>query len=273
MNHDPPPTSARCTIGTTNVSELSYLHSRDVTDATLCHGPYEESARYRDFMGWEMPWYSAEDSLDARLVGRQIGKMHLICYLHQRRPDIRGLPDHRPWRGADDGPHLPAAGQDHLWTPGDLEGLARRVAPGMGKRRPGRRQGVASPFAALSRNLEPTGTPPAHRPAGTDSRPVPYEAPQRPRPAPRRGWAVALGWDRRKRTQYEIRRTWSQAVRQDEGRRVASALAARRKSAPWSSRRLQLVQLRRLVGYAGAPAFRAKQASRISYIVTPALST
>ncbi len=50
------------------------------------------------------------------------------------------------------------------------------------------------------------------------------------RPAPRRGWAVVLGWDRPKRTQYAIRRTWSHAVRQDEGRRVASALAARRKS-------------------------------------------
>jgi predicted dithiol-disulfide oxidoreductase (DUF899 family) len=31
----------------------------------FCQGPYEESARYRDFMGWEMPWYSApRDSLD-----------------------------------------------------------------------------------------------------------------------------------------------------------------------------------------------------------------
>jgi predicted dithiol-disulfide oxidoreductase (DUF899 family) len=32
------------------------FHSRDVTYATFCQGPYEESARYRDFMGWEMPW-------------------------------------------------------------------------------------------------------------------------------------------------------------------------------------------------------------------------
>jgi predicted dithiol-disulfide oxidoreductase (DUF899 family) len=36
------------------------MHSRDVTYATFCQGPYEESARYRGFMGWEMPWYSAE---------------------------------------------------------------------------------------------------------------------------------------------------------------------------------------------------------------------
>ena len=70
-----------CTWCTTSVAELSYLHSRDITYAVFCQGPYDESRRYRDFMGWEMPWYSAEDSLDALLVGRQKGLMHLVCYL------------------------------------------------------------------------------------------------------------------------------------------------------------------------------------------------
>src|SRR5207248_5873037 len=37
--------------------------------------------RYRDFMGWDMPWYSAHASLDALLVGRQSGLFHLVCYL------------------------------------------------------------------------------------------------------------------------------------------------------------------------------------------------
>ena len=72
-----------CTYYTSQVHELSQLHSRDVTYATFCQGPYEESARYRDFMGWEMPWYSAEDSLDTLLVGRRIGMMHIVCYLRQ----------------------------------------------------------------------------------------------------------------------------------------------------------------------------------------------
>jgi len=45
--------------------------------------PYEESARYRDFMGWEMPWYSAQDSLDTLLVGRRVGMMHIVCYMRQ----------------------------------------------------------------------------------------------------------------------------------------------------------------------------------------------
>jgi predicted dithiol-disulfide oxidoreductase (DUF899 family) len=70
-----------CTWDTTQIAELSYLHSRDITYAVLCQGPYDESVRYRDFMGWEMPWYSAQASLDALLVGRRIGMMHLVCYV------------------------------------------------------------------------------------------------------------------------------------------------------------------------------------------------
>ena len=70
-----------CTWCTTQVAELSYLHSRDITYAVFCQGPYDEGRRYRDFMGWQMPWYSAQDSLDVLLVGRQRGLMHLVCYL------------------------------------------------------------------------------------------------------------------------------------------------------------------------------------------------
>src|ERR1700681_4880521 len=72
-----------CTWVTSQVRELSYFHARDVTYATFCQGPYEESRRYRDFMGWEMPWYSALGSLETLLVGRRIGRMHIICYLRQ----------------------------------------------------------------------------------------------------------------------------------------------------------------------------------------------
>ena len=65
----------------TQVAELSYLHSRDITYAVFCQGPYDESVRYREFMGWEMPWYSAHASVDALLVGRKDGMMHLVCYV------------------------------------------------------------------------------------------------------------------------------------------------------------------------------------------------
>jgi predicted dithiol-disulfide oxidoreductase (DUF899 family) len=34
-------------------------------------------------MGWQMPWYSAQDSLDTLLVGRRAGMMHIVCYLRE----------------------------------------------------------------------------------------------------------------------------------------------------------------------------------------------
>jgi predicted dithiol-disulfide oxidoreductase (DUF899 family) len=81
-----------CTFYTSQVAELSYLHSRDITYAVFCQGrnvaageansqvSYDESVRYRDFMGWDVPWYSAQPSLDALLTGREIGLFHLVCY-------------------------------------------------------------------------------------------------------------------------------------------------------------------------------------------------
>jgi predicted dithiol-disulfide oxidoreductase (DUF899 family) len=71
-----------CTWVTSQVAELSYLHSRDITYAVFCQGPYNESIRYRDFMGWDMPWYSAQDSLGVLLAPpKRPGMMHLVCYL------------------------------------------------------------------------------------------------------------------------------------------------------------------------------------------------
>jgi predicted dithiol-disulfide oxidoreductase (DUF899 family) len=72
-----------CTFFTTQVRELSHLHSRDITYATFVQGSYDESARYRDFMGWETPWYSVEESARTLLAGRKPGMMYLICYLRQ----------------------------------------------------------------------------------------------------------------------------------------------------------------------------------------------
>jgi predicted dithiol-disulfide oxidoreductase (DUF899 family) len=72
-----------CTLYTSQVGELAYIHSRDATYATFCQGPYVESARYREFMGWRMPWYSAQESLQVLLAGRQINHFYLVCYLRQ----------------------------------------------------------------------------------------------------------------------------------------------------------------------------------------------
>jgi predicted dithiol-disulfide oxidoreductase (DUF899 family) len=81
--HPAPQQCEGCTWVTSQVRELSYIHSRDVTFAVFCQGPYQQSARYRDFMGWEMPWYSAHDSLHTLLVGRRVGRMHIVCYLRE----------------------------------------------------------------------------------------------------------------------------------------------------------------------------------------------
>jgi predicted dithiol-disulfide oxidoreductase (DUF899 family) len=82
-----------CTFYTTQVGELSHLHSRDITYAVFCQGrnvssgggdpqtSYRESVRYRDFMGWDLPWYSAQPSLGTLLGGREIGLFHLVCYV------------------------------------------------------------------------------------------------------------------------------------------------------------------------------------------------
>jgi predicted dithiol-disulfide oxidoreductase (DUF899 family) len=69
-----------CTFFTAHINELSYLHSRDVGYAAFCEGPYEESLRYRDFMGWTLPSYSVPPATADRLIaGRHFGI--LVSYL------------------------------------------------------------------------------------------------------------------------------------------------------------------------------------------------
>jgi predicted dithiol-disulfide oxidoreductase (DUF899 family) len=69
-----------CTMNIGHVMELGYLHSRDVTIAVLCQGPFDESNRYREFMQWEMPWYSVPStSAGALIADRHFGM--LVCYL------------------------------------------------------------------------------------------------------------------------------------------------------------------------------------------------
>jgi predicted dithiol-disulfide oxidoreductase (DUF899 family) len=83
MWHDGRPAAGQCegcTFNTTHMNELSYLHSRDVSYATFAQGQYEESARYRDFMGWTFPWYAVPpESVDALVADPHAG--FLVCYL------------------------------------------------------------------------------------------------------------------------------------------------------------------------------------------------
>jgi predicted dithiol-disulfide oxidoreductase (DUF899 family) len=69
-----------CTFSTSHISEFGYLHSRDISYATFCQGPYQESSRYRDFMGWTVPWYSVPpESVDRLVADRHFGM--LVSYL------------------------------------------------------------------------------------------------------------------------------------------------------------------------------------------------
>ena len=105
-----------------------FIHARDVTYATFCQGPYEESARYRDFMGWEMPWYSApRSSLETLLVGRRVGMMHIVCYLRQGSKVFETYWTTR--RGVEVmGNSYALARLDRLRAAGEVGGLARRLA-------------------------------------------------------------------------------------------------------------------------------------------------
>lgn len=78
--HDAAGQCEGCTFSTAQVTELGYLHMRDVTYATFCEGPYPESSRYAAFLGYTTPWYSLpEQSYDALIAGRHFGI--LVSYL------------------------------------------------------------------------------------------------------------------------------------------------------------------------------------------------
>ncbi|KAI1868358.1 hypothetical protein JX265_007181 [Neoarthrinium moseri] len=71
-----------CTFNTGQALELSYLHSRDVTFAVFCQGPYDESNQYRKFMGWDMPWYSIPERSYGRLAIKSPHNFGMkACYL------------------------------------------------------------------------------------------------------------------------------------------------------------------------------------------------
>ncbi len=75
-----------CTFVTSHLQMQEYLHARDVTYAVFCEGSYEESAPFRDFMGYTFPWYSAKDSDPALVDGRGFGM--IACYLRDDDGDV-----------------------------------------------------------------------------------------------------------------------------------------------------------------------------------------
>ncbi|WP_311775069.1 DUF899 family protein [Streptomyces nodosus] len=69
------PREGRCERGRARLGDHSGGHPRrHHRCAVFCQGPFEESDRYRRFMGWEMPWYSVPaESHERLLAGRHFG--------------------------------------------------------------------------------------------------------------------------------------------------------------------------------------------------------
>jgi predicted dithiol-disulfide oxidoreductase (DUF899 family) len=54
-----------CSLGADQVAHLAHLNARDTTFAYVSRASQEDIARYRDRMGWEVPWYTLTDQFDA----------------------------------------------------------------------------------------------------------------------------------------------------------------------------------------------------------------
>ena len=141
-----------CTFFNGQVRELSYLHARDTTYATLCQGPYEQSVRYRDFMGWDVPWYSCEESAEVLIGGR--APFVLACYL--RDGDKVFETYWTTYRGVEVMSDVQAARSDRLGAAGAVGGLAAGVAADhrrlLEDRRPADRAVAAATGWALRRS-------------------------------------------------------------------------------------------------------------------------
>jgi uncharacterized protein DUF899 len=114
-----------CSFYTSEVASRPFVHSRDVTYATFCQGPYEESARYRNFMDWEIPWYSglARHSLGRAQVRHDASRLLPATGME----GLRDLLDDKARRRSD-GQQLRLARPDRLWAAGEVGGFTDRLA-------------------------------------------------------------------------------------------------------------------------------------------------
>jgi predicted dithiol-disulfide oxidoreductase (DUF899 family) len=53
---------ARCSFAVDNIGRLSHLHARDTSFALVSRAPLDKLERYRERMGWTVPWYSSHDT-------------------------------------------------------------------------------------------------------------------------------------------------------------------------------------------------------------------
>lgn len=71
-----------CTLSIWNFQDACYLHARGLSFAVFCEGPWEEVRLFREFMGYSLPWYSADGVADPAVAGGLCDAYGLIaCYL------------------------------------------------------------------------------------------------------------------------------------------------------------------------------------------------
>jgi predicted dithiol-disulfide oxidoreductase (DUF899 family) len=68
-----------CTMATWHLKDAVYLNARGVSFAVLTTGPWEEVARFVEFMGYTQPWYSVR-GVEAP-VGGDMG--YIACFLRE----------------------------------------------------------------------------------------------------------------------------------------------------------------------------------------------
>ena len=54
-----------CSFLADQVAHLAHLNARDTTLAFVSRAPQEDIARWKERMGWDMPWYTITDDFDA----------------------------------------------------------------------------------------------------------------------------------------------------------------------------------------------------------------
>jgi predicted dithiol-disulfide oxidoreductase (DUF899 family) len=54
-----------CSFGADQVAHLAHLNARDTTLAYVSRAPQEDIERYKERMGWSVPWYTLTDDFDA----------------------------------------------------------------------------------------------------------------------------------------------------------------------------------------------------------------
>jgi predicted dithiol-disulfide oxidoreductase (DUF899 family) len=81
MWYDGAPSQGQCEGCTFNVWQMDddavYLNARGVSFAVLTSGPWDEVARYVEFMGYTQPWYSVRGA-EAPIA---TDEGHIVCYL------------------------------------------------------------------------------------------------------------------------------------------------------------------------------------------------